>query len=104
MTPKQARVKARDKRLRTKYGLSAVQWTAMFQLQNGLCPICLKPIQKPWNKEGKLAASVDHDHRSGRVRGLLHFRCNRYYVGRMTAAVSRRVTEYLESTFDGRNL
>jgi len=96
------KAKDRDKRLQREYGITARQWLKIFKKQKGLCPICLKPILKPGNKEGKLAAAVDHDHLSKRVRGLLHFRCNKYYVGRMTAEVSARVTRYLESTFDGR--
>ena len=99
-----AAAKARNARLRKVYGITAAQWNRLFELQKGLCPICLKPILKPGNKQGKLAAAVDHDHKSKRVRGLLHFRCNKFYVGRMTAAISRRVTNYLESDLDGRNL
>lgn len=96
--------KVRNKRLLTKYGISEVQWNKIFKHQKGVCPVCLKPILKPGNVDGKLAAAVDHDHKTGRVRGLLHFRCNKYAIGRMTAEVSRRVTKYLESTFDGREL
>ena len=96
--------KVRNQRLIKTYGITETQWDKIFKHQKGVCPICLKPILKPGNKEGKLAAAVDHDHKSGRVRGLLHFKCNRYYVGRMTAEVSRRVTEYLESPFDGRDI
>jgi len=95
---------ARNARLVKVYGITAKQWDKIFDLQKGLCPICLKPILRPGNKQGKRAAAVDHDHRTGRVRGLLHFRCNKYYVGRTSAAVSRRVTEYLESKFDGREI
>ena len=36
--------------------------------QEGLCPICLKPLA------GKI--SMDHDHATGEPRGLLHQSCN----------------------------
>ena len=96
--------KARDTRLRKTYGISSRQWSAMFKRQGGQCPICLKNLFKPWNAEGKVAANVDHDHKTGRIRGLLCWLCNRKRVGNMTAQLSRRVTEYLESSFDGREI
>lgn len=92
------------KRDYSKYGLTVAQWDAMFERQQGKCPICLKPILRPGNKEGKRAASVDHDHSTGRIRGLLHWRCNRYAVGRTNVERARRVFEYLNSEFDGRDL
>lgn len=65
--------------LRTKYGIYAAEYGAIFDSQNGLCAICHEPPA-----EGKVLV-VDHDHshcggpRSGCrycVRGLLCNRCN----------------------------
>lgn len=96
---------ARDKRLLKTYGITPEQWLKIFQRQKGKCPICLKPILKPDNDEGKRAASVDHDHVTGRVRGLLCYRCNRFIIGRnRTTDKLHRVIKYLESDFDGREL
>jgi hypothetical protein len=39
-----------------------------YDAQNGVCPICLKPLS------GKI--SLDHDHSTGKPRGLLHQACN----------------------------
>lgn len=55
-----------------KYGLSAEQYDAMLRRQNGVCAICGKPET---SRKTKLL-SVDHDHRTNRVRGLLCTRCN----------------------------
>jgi hypothetical protein len=41
-------------------------------VQGGLCPLCLKPIDMSIPKEGV----TDHDHDTGRVRGVLHRSCN----------------------------
>ena len=48
--------------------LSAVE--RMLEAQGGVCAICRKP--RPENR----TLHVDHDHKTGRIRGLLCFRCN----------------------------
>lgn len=40
--------------------------------QGGLCPLCRKPIDLHEKGEGVL----DHDHDTGRIRGVLHRSCN----------------------------
>lgn len=54
-----------------KYGLAKGQFDEMMKAQDGKCAICprdLKPCQ---------GTHVDHDHVTGKVRGLLCPRCNR---------------------------
>lgn len=41
----------------------------MYDSQMGLCSICQKP-------ECNIKLAVDHDHETGKVRGLLCKRCN----------------------------
>ena len=60
----------RHLRLRWKYGISEVDYQRMFTQQKGVCAICARPSLK-----GVL--DVDHDHATGRVRGLLCNPCNR---------------------------
>lgn len=52
-----------------KYGLTLVKQTTLFVSQNGRCPICGEPLV--WDD-----LAVDHDHATGRVRGLAHKSCN----------------------------
>lgn len=94
----------RSQRLQAVYGITAGQWDKLYTLQGGICPICHMPLRRPGNKEGKRAASVDHDHANGRVRGLLCYRCNKYRVGNNTLATAQRMVAYLVSDVDGRNL
>lgn len=54
------------------------------------CAICKKP-----REAFKKNLSVDHSHRSGRIRGLLCYRCNKFLVGRQTIESVTKVLEYL---------
>lgn len=49
-----------------KYGISETQYRALLTHQQGLCAIC--------HKDRDLV--VDHNHDTGKVRGLLCHRCN----------------------------
>lgn len=60
------------------------------QLQNGKCGICKKDETLFKNR-----LSVDHNHKTGLVRGLLCFRCNKFIVGRHTFESAMRLVQYL---------
>ena len=99
----------RSQRLKHTYGINVSQWNRLFTLQGGICPICLKPLRKPGNKDGKRAACVDHDHGTTRgikhrVRGLLCYFCNKYRVSNNTPDTAERMVAYLASDVDGRTL
>lgn len=42
------------------------------EVQEGLCPLCSKPIDTSIKGEGV----IDHDHDTGEIRGVLHRSCN----------------------------
>lgn len=58
-------------RLREKYGLELEEYEALVAAQNGVCAICKNP---PLESTGRL--SVDHDHNTRQIRGLLCANCN----------------------------
>jgi len=61
-----------------KYGLSDEDFQKMLSDQKGLCACCGKTLEEGWtqnHKNNKLV--VDHDHKSGKVRGLLCTMCNK---------------------------
>lgn len=62
----------------------------LFRKQGGCCAICKKPET---NFKNRLA--VDHNHRTGRVRGLLCYYCNRILVARHTVKSAFDVYQYL---------
>ncbi len=59
--------------------------------QGAKCAICEKPESSFKNR-----LSVDHNHATGLVRGLLCFRCNKFIVGRHTLESATKVAKYLE--------
>lgn len=63
--------------LRWKYGLTLEQYERMLEAQKGGCAICTRSPE-----ENGSPLSVDHCHKTKRVRGLLCKTCNRD-VGRI---------------------
>lgn len=57
-----------------KYGMTLEAYDRLFEKQGGVCAICQKPEAVVWY--GKSTLAVDHDHTTGKTRGLLCFRCN----------------------------
>jgi hypothetical protein len=58
-------------RVAETYGMDVGDYDLIYAKQGGKCAIC-------WRATGKTRRlSVDHDHKSGKVRGLLCSTCNR---------------------------
>jgi len=61
-----------------KYGLSLEQYKEMSLKQNNTCAICNSPETATLKKNGKIKKlSVDHNHITNKIRGLLCINCNR---------------------------
>lgn len=60
-----------DRHLKRNYGIGLDEYSEMLVSQDGKCAIC-----EVNQKELKTRFSVDHDHKTGHVRGLLCHRCN----------------------------
>lgn len=71
---KWAKVLARADRKRRllRHGLTAREYDFLLQKQSGVCAICKKRRK---NKNGT-NLTVDHSHKTGKVRGLLCNQCN----------------------------
>ncbi len=65
----------RNKNLKAAYGLTADQFKAMEDRQEGVCAICQSPPDM--DAMGRDQLQVDHDHETGKIRGLLCGACNR---------------------------
>jgi hypothetical protein len=62
--------------LRTKFGMTPEDYDVMLVAQGGVCAICGTAERECRGGRPKHFA-IDHDHRTGRVRGLLCHLCNR---------------------------
>jgi hypothetical protein len=63
--------------LKHEYGITLLEYEALFAKQNGVCAICQQPektLDKKSNSPRRLA--VDHCHITDKIRGLLCFECN----------------------------
>lgn len=65
--------KERDRRLRRKYGIDLQAYLVLLAEQNGKCAICGRTS----GSSRRTSLVVDHDHRTGAIRGLLCGQCNR---------------------------
>ena len=59
--------------LKRRYGLSGACVANLLQAQNAVCALCGRPFDDKVSGDNMC---VDHCHASGKVRGLLHRRCN----------------------------
>lgn len=68
-------VRHHEKNLLKLYGITTEQYNRFMILQQNRCKICKMP--ETVIKHGETCfLSVDHDHKTGRVRGLLCSKCN----------------------------
>lgn len=81
------REQARRTHLRRTYGLDEAGLRDMIEAQYGVCAVC----------QERPAAHVDHDHRTGQIRGVLCFSCN-VAIGhfRDDPELMRKAIQYLE--------
>ena len=63
--------KGRNRFLKYQYGISIKDYNILFNAQNGCCKICGRHQSKL-----KRRLFVDHDHKTGKIRGLLCEKCN----------------------------
>jgi hypothetical protein len=81
---------------RRLYGLTLDDYNRMFEKQNGHCAICgthISELAKP--------LSIDHDHKTGKIRGLLCNSCN-FGLGHFNDDVNRlsNAAQYLRGWGD----
>ncbi len=89
--------RARDKALQKTYNITLAEYTLILKRQGGSCAICRGPesvVTTDASRTKNLA--VDHNHKTGAVRGLLCTRCNKG-IGQLydDEDIVRSAVEYL---------
>lgn len=84
--------KNRGNNLRRLYGISLQQYNELLDKQHGCCAICDRH-----REEFDRHFSVDHNHATNEIRGLLCTYCNHRVVGRHRDGVLlRKIADYVE--------
>ena len=76
-----------------KYGITPEDYDSMLDAQHGCCAICVAEV----GSKSRKRLYVDHDHSTGKIRGLLCQRCN-FGIGFFFDDVSlfKKAIHYLE--------
>lgn len=94
LNPEKVKAHARKTTLK-KYGLTIEEFNSLFDRVGRRCEICSDPLQVGEYK--KDVACIDHEHSTGRVRGILCLGCNAA-IGKFKDSPNllRKAAEYLE--------
>ena len=82
--PSKRAIVYRRRHLKRTFGLREEDYEEMLKAQSGGCAICARSNSGARNHR----LFVDHDHRTGQIRGLLCFKCNAA-IGGLDDSVSR---------------
>lgn len=80
------------KHILVTYGITAEEYQAIYEAQGGCCYICQRA-----KGNARKRLSVDHDHATGEVRGLLCTPCNQDVLGHLrdSREALQRAVDYL---------
>ena len=87
----------KERDLKRKYGLTIIQYEELKIKQNNRCAICARPPSRANFRE--MVLHVDHDHETGKVRGLLCAKCNRLVgLAYNKSEILTKASDYLKKT------
>jgi len=86
-------------KLKRAYGITVEDYNRILAEQGGACALCRSTTPENGNRKYKRRVrsvfDVDHDHKTGKVRGLLCTRCNRLVgLANDDPNTARRLVEY----------
>jgi hypothetical protein len=97
--PVSSKLKSRNRNLKFNYGIDLDIYYALLEKQNNKCAICETTENNVTGDRVHWNFAVDHNHDTGKVRGLLCNQCNRA-IGMLKddAALLRKAADYLDIT------
>ena len=84
----------RNAHYKKKFGITVGEYEALLDKQSGVCAICHRA-------PSKRRLHVDHNHKTGEIRGLLCYHCNRGLGWFDKVESAKRIPQYLEATLWG---
>ena len=93
-SPEVYKASVRNSTLKKKYGIGITEYNLILKQQGGSCAICnSRDTKVSWSNN----LHVDHDHNTGKIRGLLCQPCN-VSLGKMNDSPSllRKAADYIE--------
>ena len=106
-TARKSYIKNRDrilaKSLVRRYGISQEEYDRILESQAGVCALCKQPETRKHSSGSICRLAVDHDHKTGTIRGLLCNKCNRSLgqLGDSPEDIIERLTEYINASIIG---
>jgi hypothetical protein len=98
------RIQSKGHQLKYKFGITLEEYNLMVESQGGVCAICggknfTRHKGTHNNKAVAVSLAVDHDHKTGQIRGLLCNACNTS-LGKFKddPVLLRKAIKYLEET------
>ncbi len=90
-------------RVLKKFGIAADEFRNMLAAQGGVCAICNQSETRRRPNGGQSHLSIDHSHKTGKVRALLCSKCN-HMIGLAleSPATLRAAADYLERHGEGK--
>ena len=91
-----------DYYLKYAYGMNLKQYNELLKKQNDVCAICgeAESHGRPTTRTKIQRLAVDHDDKTGQIRGLLCSQCNRHLLGSLKdkdgIAVLKNAIKYLQ--------
>lgn len=85
---------ARWRAIEKKYGITRENYYSILSEQGGACYLCLRTPEEIRRRQH---LAIDHDHATGKIRGLLCYNCNHRVLPAVKEdpAYARRLVKYL---------
>lgn len=81
--------------LRRRYDMPFEEYKRLFEENNGCCSLCGKNPKTQYKNFRLKPLAVDHDHATGRIRGLLCSHCNNNVLGGIEKIGIDKILSYL---------